>query len=77
VFEAPLRRYTALTLLGSAIWAFGFAPVGYALGANRQTFHHSFRYVEYAIALTLVLGAAWLVVRKRRHAALGDRATDP
>ena len=68
VFGAPLRRYTVLTLLGSAIWAFAFAAAGYALGANWETLHHSFRYVEYAVALALVLGAAYAVIRWRRAA---------
>jgi len=77
VFGAPLRRYTLLTLLGSAIWAFGFGAVGYALGASWETFHHSFRYVEYAVALALVLCAGYLVVRRRRSAEHARRATDP
>src|SRR5262245_56642297 len=56
-FRAPPRRYTVLILFGSALWAFAFAAVGYALGANWETFHHSFRYVEYAVAVALILVA--------------------
>ena len=32
VFEAPFRRYTVLTLIGSAIWCFVFAGIGWAAG---------------------------------------------
>src|SRR5438067_8796196 len=32
VFEMPLAPYTVLTLVGSAIWAFALAGVGYGLG---------------------------------------------
>ena len=51
VFEHPFVRYTVLTAIGSAIWAFGFAGVGYALGASWESFDHAFRYVEIALAL--------------------------
>ena len=33
VFEAPFWRYTALTAVGSALWAFGFAGAGWAAGS--------------------------------------------
>jgi membrane protein DedA with SNARE-associated domain len=72
VFRAPLGRYTLLTLLGSAIWAFAFAGVGWALGSRWEEFHHYFRYVDYAIAATVVAGIVVLVrktrARRRRTA---------
>ena len=44
---SPLGPYTALTLLGSMIWCFGFAAAGWALGDTWETFHHDFRYADY------------------------------
>src|SRR4051794_16154599 len=76
VFEAPFVRYTVLTALGSAIWAFGFAGVGYALGASWESFDHAFKYVEYAIVLLIVAVVAYLIVRRRRSSTMGRRATD-
>lgn len=55
VARMPLGRYTLLTLLGSAIWCFAFAGIGWALGSNWDRFHRAFRYADYAIA-ALVLG---------------------
>src|SRR5690349_3087141 len=49
VFRMPLGRYTVLTLAGSAIWCFGLAGIGYAIGSSWHNFHDSFRYVDYAI----------------------------
>ena len=75
IFEAPLRRYTVLTLLGSAIWCFGLAGVGWALGSQWEEFHHGFHYVDYAVLALLVAGAVWLgwkYVRRR-----GKPATEP
>jgi membrane protein DedA with SNARE-associated domain len=60
VFRAPLLRYTWLTLAGSAIWCFALAGAGWALGANWETFHHAFRYADYAIAAVAAAGIAWL-----------------
>jgi membrane protein DedA with SNARE-associated domain len=69
LFEAPLGRYAALTLLGSAIWCFAFAGVGYALGDNWEQFHEAFRFVDYLVA-ALVVGVAaaivWRVTRRMR-----------
>jgi membrane protein DedA with SNARE-associated domain len=60
VFRVPFRRYTWLTLAGSAIWCFVLAGVGWALGTHWEKFHHAFRYADYAIALAVAAGIAWL-----------------
>jgi membrane protein DedA with SNARE-associated domain len=60
VFRAALGRYTLLTVLGSAIWAFAFAGVGWALGSRWEDFHHAFRYVDYAIVAAVLAGIAFL-----------------
>jgi membrane protein DedA with SNARE-associated domain len=77
VFEMPLVRYTVLTLVGSALWAFGFAGAGYGLGVSYHRFDHDFRYVEYAIVAGVVLLAAYLVYRLVTGARVSRRAEDP
>jgi membrane protein DedA with SNARE-associated domain len=73
VFRMPFAPYVALTLVGSAIWAFALAGVGYGLGSSYERFHHDFSYVEYAVVAGVVLLAAYLVyaakVRRRGPAA--------
>ena len=69
-----LAPYVALTFLGSAIWCFGLAGVGWALGANWERFHHAFRYVDYVVAAAVLALAAvaalrWRSSRTRRAAA--------
>src|SRR5947209_17679110 len=49
VFEMPLAPYTLYTAVGSAVWAFVIAGVGYALGTSYERFNHGFKYAEYAV----------------------------
>jgi membrane protein DedA with SNARE-associated domain len=76
VFRAPLGRYTVLTFIGSTIWCVVFAAIGYAFGTRWETFHEHFHYVDYAVVAGIVLGVAYLLVRRRRSSTLSRRA-DP
>jgi membrane protein DedA with SNARE-associated domain len=68
VFASPIAPYTALTLLGSMLWCFSFAAVGWAVGGRWENFHHSFRYADYAaVALLLVLAGAALLHRRHQR----------
>ena len=75
VFRLALAPYTILTLLGSAIWCFAFAGVGWALGSNWEHFHDAFKYADYAIAAILVAVVAYLLLRARKRTR--RRALEP
>jgi membrane protein DedA with SNARE-associated domain len=64
VFEMPLATYVALTLVGSAIWAFALAGVGWAAGTGYSTIHHDWRYVEIFVGAVIVLGVVYLLKRR-------------
>jgi membrane protein DedA with SNARE-associated domain len=76
VFEMRFWPYTLLTLVGSAIWAFGIAGAGYGLGSSYERFHHDFRYVEIAIVAGVVALLANLIYRTWRAATV-RRRDDP
>ena len=76
VFRMPFWRYVVLTAVGSAIWAFALAGVGYGAGRSYERFHHDFSYVEYAVVALVVAVAGYLVWRWRQS-RLADRASDP
>jgi membrane protein DedA with SNARE-associated domain len=63
VFRMPLGRYTVLTLAGSALWCFGLAGIGYAIGSSWDNFHHAFRYVDYIVLAIVVLLAGYAIWR--------------
>jgi len=61
--EMPLGPYTVLTLVGSAVWAFAIAGIGYALGSSYRRFDHGFKYAEYLVLAGIVVAAAYLLYR--------------
>ena len=76
VFRVPFARYNLLTLVGSAIWCFALAGVGWALGSRWEDFHHAFHYVDYAILAAIVAGAAflaWKLLKRRAGSPSGAR----
>jgi membrane protein DedA with SNARE-associated domain len=75
--EMPLAPYTVLTLVGSAIWAFAIAGIGYALGNSYHRFDHGFKYAEYLVVAGVVVVAAyflyrWATVSRRRASDTAD-----
>jgi membrane protein DedA with SNARE-associated domain len=77
VFRVPFVRYVILTLLGSAVWAFALAAVGWGLGRSYESFHRDFRFVDYAVAAGVLALVAYLIVRRRRSTTISRRAEDP
>jgi membrane protein DedA with SNARE-associated domain len=67
VMRSPLPSYTLLTLLGSAIWCFGFAAAGWALGSRYEQVHHAIRYLDMLLVglILLAIVAATLAARRR------------
>ena len=61
--EMPLGPYTVLTAVGSAVWAFAIAGIGYALGSSYHRFDHGFKYAEYAVVAGVLLAAAYFIYR--------------
>ena len=62
-FREPLPRYIGLTALGSAIWCFGFAAIGWSLGSSYKSADHVTHVVE---ALIVLAGVAAAVIWWRR-----------
>jgi membrane protein DedA with SNARE-associated domain len=72
LFGEPLGRYAALTALGSAIWCFSFAGLGWGLGSSYKSVDHVTHVVE-VLVLVAVVGAAVALWRRRTGAARSER----
>jgi membrane protein DedA with SNARE-associated domain len=70
LFESAFGRYNLLTLLGNGVWCAVLAAIGWGLGSSWDTFHHDFRWVEYAVVAGIVATAAYWIWRRRRTATL-------
>jgi membrane protein DedA with SNARE-associated domain len=71
-----LGRFTLLSIPGSALWCFGIAGVGLALGSSWEQFHHGWRYADYIVLGALILGGLFLAWRVRQRRAR-RRAVEP
>jgi membrane protein DedA with SNARE-associated domain len=76
IFEMRLSSYALYTVVGSAVWAFAIAGVGYGLGSSYKSFDNGFKYVEYAIVAGVLVLAAYLIYRLRKAATV-RRRDDP
>jgi membrane protein DedA with SNARE-associated domain len=66
VARMPFWRFTLFTLLGCIPWVFMLAFVGKEAGHNWTKWKDSLHYVDYAVLALLVVGIAYLVIRRRR-----------
>src|SRR5437867_4024381 len=66
VVRRAVYRYTVLTAIGSAVWAFALAGVGWAVGRSYERFHEDFRYVDYAVFAGIAALLAYLILRRQR-----------
>ncbi len=69
VFGEPLPRYLALTALGSAIWCFGFAGIGWGLGSSYKSADQITHILEALLVLAIVAVAVALWCRSRTRTA--------
>ena len=77
VVRMPIVRFTVLTFLGCIPWCFGIAAAGWALGSSYESFHHKFGYAEIVVVAGVLIGMAYLVLRRRRANRLERSASDP
>jgi membrane protein DedA with SNARE-associated domain len=67
VARMPLGRFSVLTVLGTLPWCIMLVGVGDLAGANWDTWHRRFGYLDYVVVAAIVAAAAWLVLRQRRR----------
>jgi membrane protein DedA with SNARE-associated domain len=77
IARMPLGRYTLLTIPGSAVWCFGLAGVGWAVGASWQRFNERWHYLDYTMVGAVLVVAVILVLRWRSSRLAARAANTP
>ncbi len=75
VARMPFWRFSVLTLVGCVPWVLMLTFIGKEAGDNWERWKDSLHYVDYAVALLIVAGIAYLIVRRRRSGPPGETAT--
>jgi membrane protein DedA with SNARE-associated domain len=77
VARMPFWRFTILTTLGCVPWIFMLTFIGKQVGERWEAWKDSLHYVDYAVLLAIVLGAIYLLVRRRRSGPPAPAEPEP
>jgi membrane protein DedA with SNARE-associated domain len=72
VAKMPFWRFTILTFLGCVPWMLMLTYIGMQVGARWEEWKDSLHYVDYAVAAAIVIGVAYLVIKRRRPPRAGE-----
>jgi len=67
VARMPLGRFSLLTTLGSIPWVLALALLGRGVGDNWESWRHNLGYIDYVVAVAIVIGIGWWLLRRRRN----------
>ncbi len=67
VSKMPFWRFTLLTLAGCIPWMLGLTLLGKSVGENWRDLQDKMHYFDYLIAVAIVIGIVYLVIRWRRN----------
>jgi membrane protein DedA with SNARE-associated domain len=67
VARMPFWRFSVLTLAGCVPWVLLLTILGQQAGDRWKNWRHSLEYIDYAVAVAIVIGIVYLIVRRRRN----------
>ena len=70
IAEMPFLRFSVYTFLGCLPWTFALTALGYALGSQWHVVERFLRPISFAIALVVVVAAAWWLYRRWKEQRL-------
>jgi membrane protein DedA with SNARE-associated domain len=75
VARMPFWRFTVFTLLGCIPWVLALGLIGREVGDRWTDWRDKLHYLDYLVALAIVAGIAYLLIRRRRAAATRPAAS--
>jgi membrane protein DedA with SNARE-associated domain len=76
VARMPFWRFTLLTVAGCIPWVTALALIGRGVGSNWEQWRHNLGYVDYLVVVAVIVGVAYLILRRRRAAGAGSEALE-
>jgi membrane protein DedA with SNARE-associated domain len=76
VARMPFWRFSALTLAGCIPWVLMLGFIGQQVGARWTSWKDSLHYVDYAVAVAIVVGLVYLILRNRSRRGKDEPAAD-
>jgi membrane protein DedA with SNARE-associated domain len=76
IVRMPLRRFVPAAVIGCAVFSFGLAAAGWALGSSYDELHNVLRDAAIALIVLALLVAGYAIWRARRSSRLTRRASD-
>jgi membrane protein DedA with SNARE-associated domain len=70
VARMPFWRFTLFTVVGCVPWVLGLTLIGVQVGPSWDRWRHRLEYLDYVVAVALVVGVAIYVIRARRRRVL-------
>ncbi len=61
VARTPFLVFSILTFVGSVIWSFGLAWLGYVLGSQFEEVRESIGWIDYPIVLVVLILVGWFI----------------
>jgi membrane protein DedA with SNARE-associated domain len=75
VARMPFWRFTVFTFLGCIPWVLMLTFIGQEAGERWESWKDSLHYFDYVVAATIVIGAIYLLIRRRRNAQAAPEST--
>jgi membrane protein DedA with SNARE-associated domain len=72
--EMPFWRFTFFTVAGCIPWVLGLTLLGRGVGDNWRDIQDKLHYFDYFVALLIVAGIVYLLIRRRQARASGPAA---